>query len=141
MVCRTLSDCMTELVVKWSKIFDVGARLAWGLHGRTIQNEGVALVHGQGSLAHDCNKGSPSIVHGQLYNGRLPTNEMRGSPCMVQATKGSPDCLAPHEARSLKNVNEMRRARYAGFSAPAPVGAKRVLTPRLQSANLNRGRC
>ena len=89
MVCRTLSDCMTELVVKWSKIFDFGARLAWGLHGRTIQNEGVALVHGQGSLAHDCNKGSPSIMLGQLYNGRLPTNEMRGSPWCRQR-KGRP---------------------------------------------------
>ena len=31
------------------------------------EDEGVALVHGQGSLAHDCNKGSPSIVHRQLY--------------------------------------------------------------------------
>ena len=39
---------------------------------------------------------------------------------MVQATKGSPDCLAPHEARSLKNVNEMRRAfiSMAGLRSP-----------------------
>ena len=59
-----------------SEISDCGVRVGPGSR-ETIPNQGVALVHGQGSLAHECNEGV-ALVHGQGARVACPRRHTAG---------------------------------------------------------------